>query len=65
MGTTLPLRLLLALAAAAFVAGCGVKGVPELPEGRGADGFPRIYPQGAVPHDTRQENIFTDRRPIR
>jgi predicted small lipoprotein YifL len=62
MGTALPLRFLLALTAAAFLAGCGVKGVPELPEGRSADGFPRTYPQGAVPHETRQENIFVDRR---
>lgn len=65
MGTALPSRLLLALAAAALVAGCGVKGVPELQEGRGADRFPRTYPQGAVPHDTRQENILIDRRPVR
>jgi predicted small lipoprotein YifL len=59
--TLLRTRLLLALGVAAVVAGCGVKGPPELPEGR-ADSFPRTYPQGAVPHDTRQENIFVDRR---
>lgn len=61
MVSTRSARLLLALAAAAFVAGCGVKGVPELPEGK-ADNFPRTYPQGAVPHDARQDNILIDRR---
>ena len=46
--------------AAAPVAGCGVKGDPQRPEDK-ADGFPRTYPQGAVPTDTRPENIFVDR----
>jgi predicted small lipoprotein YifL len=51
---------LAALVAAALLAGCGVKGDPELPPDK-ADGFPRTYPQGAVPTDERPENIFVDR----
>lgn len=52
-----PTRLLLALAAAALLAGCGVKGPPELP-GDQADNFPRTYPPGAVPHETAPRGIF-------
>ena len=46
-------RLLLAFAAAALVAGCGVKGPPEQ-----ADSFPRTYPPGAIPHETAPPGIF-------
>jgi predicted small lipoprotein YifL len=60
---TMPIRapLLLAAAAALLAAGCGVKGDPQLPEDK-ADGFPRTYPQGAVPSESRPENIFVDKR---
>jgi hypothetical protein len=57
----LPTSLFFTLAAATFLAGCGVKGDPQLPADK-ADNFPRTYPQGAVPTDERQENIFIDRR---
>jgi predicted small lipoprotein YifL len=55
-----PIRLLLALAAAALVAGCGLKGDPRLPTGQ-ADAFPATYPKGAVPNLERPQNIFTKR----
>jgi len=54
-------RLLLAGAAALLLAGCGVKGDPQLP-GDKADNYPRTYPQGAVPPDQPPENIFVNRR---
>lgn len=57
----LPARLLFAFAAAGLLAGCGVKGDPQLPADK-ADNFPRTYPEGAVPTDARPENIFIDRR---
>lgn len=59
MTRSLP-ALLFALAAGALLAGCGVKGVPELPADK-ADAFPRTYPEGAVPSETRPENILIDR----
>ncbi len=58
---TLPTSLFFILAATAFLAGCGVKGDPQLPADK-ADNFPRTYPQGAVPTEDRPENIFVDRR---
>jgi predicted small lipoprotein YifL len=57
---TLP-RLLFALAAAALVAACGVKGPPELP-GDKADMFPRTYPAGAVPHDIAPPGLYVPPR---
>ncbi|MBL8663910.1 MAG: lipoprotein [Candidatus Odyssella sp.] len=48
-----PIRLFAALAAAAFLAGCGVKGPPEQ-----ADNYPRTYPPGAVPHETAPPGLF-------
>jgi hypothetical protein len=47
--------------AAALLAGCGVKGDPQLPGDR-ADDFPRTYPQGAVPSEVRPDNIFVEPR---
>ncbi len=38
--------LLIALALAAPLAGCGKKGDPTLPEGQ-TDNYPRHYPQGS------------------
>lgn len=58
--TLLPTSLFFALAAAALVAGCGVKGVPELPADK-ADSFPRTYPEGATPSERRPENVHVDR----
>lgn len=55
-----PPRLLLALAAAALVAGCGLKGDPRLPGDQG-DAYPATYPAGAVPSDVASENIFRKR----
>lgn len=60
MATKLPPSLFFALAAAALVAGCGVKGVPELPADK-ADNFPRTYPEGAAPNDVRPTNVLIDR----
>lgn len=57
----LPIRLFMAGVAALVLAGCGVKGDPQLPADK-ADGFPRTYPPGAVPTDDRPENIFVDKR---
>ncbi len=57
----LPIRLFMACAAALLLAGCGVKGDPQLPADK-ADSFPRTYPQGAVPTEDRPENIFVDKR---
>ena len=54
-------RLMLAAAAVLLAAGCGVKGDPRLAD-ETADGYPRTYPQGAVPSEDRPENIFIDRR---
>jgi hypothetical protein len=54
-------RLLFALAAAALVAACGVKGAPELPGDR-ADNFPRTYPQGAVPNEVVLPGLFSPQR---
>lgn len=54
------IRLFIALAAAALVAGCGVKGPPELP-GDTADTFPGVYPAGAVPPDVPPVNIYIER----
>ena len=54
---TSPLRLFIALAAAALLAGCGVKGAPEL-AGDKADMFPRTYPPGAVPHAIVPPGLF-------
>lgn len=48
-----PIRHFAALAAVAFLAGCGLKGPPEQ-----ADDFPRTYPPGAVPHETLPRGIF-------
>ena len=56
----LPARLFLALAAAALAAGCGVKGVPELPADK-ADNFPRTYPEGATPSEVRPTNVLIDK----
>ncbi|MCW5774589.1 MAG: hypothetical protein KIT16_23295 [Rhodospirillaceae bacterium] len=53
-----PLRYLLALAAAALVAGCGLKGDPRLPADQ-SDHYPATYPAGATPSDSRPENIFS------
>ena len=58
MTKLLPTRLLIALAAAALVAGCGVKGPPELETG---DAFPGVYPAGAVPPEVPPVNIFIER----
>jgi predicted small lipoprotein YifL len=55
-----PIRCLIALAAAAVLAGCGVKGPPELP-GDTADTFPTTYPAGAVPPDVPPTNIYIER----
>ena len=54
-------RLLLAAAAALLAAGCGVKGDPHLADEPG-DGYPRTYPQGAVPSEDRPDNVFIDKR---
>lgn len=54
---TPPTRLLLALAAAALLAGCGVKGPPEQ-----ADNFPRTYPPDATPHEVTPPGIFVPPR---
>ena len=56
MGT----RLVIVLAAAALLAGCGVKGPPELAGDR-ADMYPRTYPTGAVPSDVVRPGIFIER----
>ena len=56
----LPAGLCCALAAL-LLAGCGVKGDPQLPAEK-ADTFPSTYPPGAVPSETRPENIFVDKR---
>lgn len=53
----LPTSLLFALAAGLLVAGCGVKGPPELP-GDKADMFPRTYPEGAVPPDPAPPSVY-------
>ena len=55
-----PSRLFTALAVAALVAGCGVKGSPELP-GDTADTFPGVYPAGAVPPEVPPVNIYIER----
>lgn len=60
MSKILPTRLLIALAAGALLAGCGVKGPPELASDRG-DMFPRVYPQGAVPPVTPPPSIYVER----
>jgi hypothetical protein len=52
--------LLFVFAAGALLAGCGVKGAPELAADK-ADGFPHTYPQGAAPSDGRIENILIDK----
>lgn len=52
--------LLAALALGALLAGCGVKGVPE-PKGDRADGYPRPYPEGAVPPESPPPNILLER----
>jgi predicted small lipoprotein YifL len=52
-----PIRLFAALVAAAFLAGCGLKGPPEQ-----ADDYPRTYPPGAVPHETLPPGIFVPPR---
>mgnify|MGYP001175073125 CR=1 FL=1 len=48
-----PTRLLIALTAAALLAGCGLKGPPEQ-----ADNYPRTYPPGAVPHEVVPPGLF-------
>lgn len=60
MNTLSTTRLLAALAAAALLAGCGVKGPPELP-GDKADTYPTTYPAGAVPPDVPPTNIYIER----
>jgi hypothetical protein len=60
MGT----RLVIVLTAAALLAGCGVKGPPELAGDR-ADMYPRTYPPGAVPHDLVPPGIFIERYRVR
>lgn len=55
-----PIRLFIVLAAAAFVAGCGVKGPPEL-AGDNADLYPRTYPAGAVPSEVQPPSIYVER----
>ncbi len=59
-----PIRLFAALAAAALLAGCGVKNVPEF-AGERADMYPRTYPGGAVPHDVTPRSIFLEKYPER
>jgi len=56
-----PLRLVIAFTAATLLAGCGVKGPPEL-QGDRADNFPRTYPQGATPHDIVPPGLFVPPR---
>lgn len=53
-------RFFFALAAAALLAGCGVKGHPELP-GDTADTFPGVYPAGAIPPDVPPVSIYNER----
>jgi len=55
-----PIRLFIALAAAALVAACGVKSAPEL-AGDKVDMFPRTYPDRAVPPEGRPPGIYTER----
>ena len=62
MPKTLPTRLLIALAAAALLAGCGVKGPPELASDQ-ADMYPRVYPRGAVPPEAAPPSIYVQRYP--
>lgn len=50
----------IAAVAAILLAGCGVKSVPEVPADK-ADGFPRTYPEGAAPSETRPTNVLIDR----
>jgi predicted small lipoprotein YifL len=59
-----PIRLIIVLAAAAVLAGCGVKGPPEL-AGDKADMYPRTYPPGAVPSESAPPGIFVERYPER
>ena len=59
---TLPIRLLLAFAVGALLAGCGVKGPPELASDR-ADMYPRVYPPGAVPPESAPPSIYVGRYP--
>ncbi|HEY7609567.1 MAG TPA: lipoprotein [Alphaproteobacteria bacterium] len=49
-----------ALAAGTLLAGCGVKGPPELASDR-ADMYPRVYPQGAVPPEAAPPSIYVER----
>jgi predicted small lipoprotein YifL len=53
------LAIVLVLIAAAALAGCGVKGDPQLPEGT-SDNFPGTYPENATP--ARRDNVFGSRR---
>jgi len=64
VGMRMGTRLVIVLAAAALLAGCGVKGPPEL-AGEQTDLYPRTYPPGAVPHDTAQPSIFVERYRVR
>ena len=52
------------VALAAILAGCGVKGPPELVGDR-ADMYPRVYPQGAVPPEVAPTSIYIERYPLR
>lgn len=58
------MRLVIVLAAAALLAGCGLKGPPEL-AGDKADMYPRTYPDAAVPSEIVPPGIFVERYRVR
>ena len=51
------------IALAMLLAGCGVKGPPELAGDR-ADMYPRVYPEGATPPETPPTSIYVLRYPV-
>lgn len=59
-GMRMGMRLAFVAAAAALLAGCGVKGPPEL-AGDKADMYPRTYPNAAVPSEIVPPGIFIER----
>ncbi len=59
-----PIRLFAAVAAAALLAGCGVKNVPEY-AGEQPDFYPRTYPPGATPNEVVRRSIFLEKYPER